>query len=214
MLELSNNTGSVSDSETSGENRDSTGYSSEDDARKEFYKNLIIKANNVPLMKLFQHYHVLINNTNNKIICPFKNHKNGRERTPSFTFYPETNSFKCYGCNVGHANAHGVEFMSEMEGLSRSKAAKKIIELFDFSFDEKTTLEEENYSERIEMMMSFSNQVRKFRNTYNDENSFQFIEEICNAFDVTNSYSEKDLHSKALKHLIDSLLFKINSYKK
>jgi len=35
-----------------------------------------------------------------KAICPNKEHKGGEERTPSFFFSTETNTYNCFGCQV------------------------------------------------------------------------------------------------------------------
>jgi len=66
---------------------------------------------------------------NNQALCPFHN-----ERTPSFTIYPKTNSFKCFGCGVGGSV---IDFAMLMHGTDALEAAKKLdmdynLGLFDY----------------------------------------------------------------------------------
>src|ERR1700734_14629 len=69
---------------------------------------LINKANSVPIVYLLKHYGVRIDPYSNKATCPFKSHKNGRENTPSFKVYEDTNTFKCFGCGRGGKLTHFV----------------------------------------------------------------------------------------------------------
>jgi len=55
---------------------------------------------------------------NNQALCPFHN-----EKTPSFTIFPKTNSFKCFGCGVGGSV---IDFVMQMDGLEALEAAKKL----------------------------------------------------------------------------------------
>src|ERR1017187_8157556 len=121
MCQLSNTTGSNSDSETSGEDGDPiAAYSI-----KDFYQQLIEKANTVPITKVFKLYGVHIDEHNVKACCPFLFHKKGRENSPSFVYYAATNSFRCFGCNTGSPYAHAVEFVAAFEGISKVDAAHK-----------------------------------------------------------------------------------------
>jgi len=54
----------------------------------------------------------------NKALCPFHN-----EKTPSFTIYPKTSSFMCFGCGVGGSV---IDFVMQMYGLDALGAAKKL----------------------------------------------------------------------------------------
>jgi len=51
---------------------------------------------------------------------------------PNLTFYPETNSYFCYSCNVG---GDIIQFVSLIEGISRQEATNKIYERLDFLLD-------------------------------------------------------------------------------
>ena len=65
----------------------------------------------------------------NKALCPLHN-----ERTPSFTVYPDTNSWNCFGCGVGGS---AIDFIMTYYGLDALEAAKKLdadynLGLFDY----------------------------------------------------------------------------------
>ncbi|MCD7872760.1 MAG: DNA primase [Clostridiales bacterium] len=53
-------------------------------------------------------------------LCPFHN-----EKTPSFTVYPETQSFYCFGCGAG---GDAVSFIRKIENLDYVDAVKKLAE--------------------------------------------------------------------------------------
>lgn len=50
--------------------------------------------------------------------CPFHQEKNG-----SCTFFPDTNSFYCFGCGAG---GDGVDFVAQLHGLRPIEAARMI----------------------------------------------------------------------------------------
>ena len=82
MYKLSSDAGLFGYGETSWEN----GNITEASTGKKFYQNLIRKANSIPLIMIFKHYHFNINDQNRKMVCPFSNHKNGRENSSSFYY--------------------------------------------------------------------------------------------------------------------------------
>jgi hypothetical protein len=209
MCPVSNTTGSVSYGETSWEDGDTSATSS----RKKYYQDLIYRANTVPLIRIFKYYGLPIDIHTKSVACPFKSHKGGKEHTPSFHYYPDTNSFNCYGCHTGGRNARGCEFVAAFENISRVQAAQKILSLFSSSVDPSglNLLAPQDFSERLEIMMDFANTVRVFRQAYTDEKSHQFIEGICWVYDQHN---RKRKHSnEALRSLVDQLKDKITSYK-
>jgi DNA primase catalytic core len=53
----------------------------------------------------------------NKICCPFH-----EEKTPSFTIYPKTNTFHCFGCGM---SGDCIELIQLKENLSKHEAIKK-----------------------------------------------------------------------------------------
>lgn len=207
MQKLSNDARSISSFEVSGE----IGYFTEDSARKKFYTELIKKADTVPLNRLFAHYNIKVDRYNRKIICPFRFHKNGREGSPSFYYYPDNNSFRCYGCNTGNPGSHSVHFMSSMDEITRSKAAQKILSLFNSDVDEDVIfLDKESYAEKLEIILEFSNVIKEFRVSYNDNQSSQFIEDMCQVYDIVNA--RHSLGNRALIEMINIIKLKIDTY--
>ena len=162
------------------------------------------------LSSIFKSYGIRINDNNRRIICPFKKHKGGRESTPSFWYYPETNSFCCFGCRTGGKGSHGCEFLAALEGTTRVKAAYKILSLFSTDVDIDKILDRQDFSERLEIMMDFSNTVREFRQSYLDEKSQTFIEDICSVYDQHNLKHNPD--NVALRRIVEFLKERISAH--
>ncbi len=174
---------------------------------KNEYKDLISKANAVPLTIVFKYYGLRLDECNRKIICPFKSHNGGRENSASFNFYPQTNTFWCFGCKTGPG---AVDFVSEIEEIGKIQAANKILDIFSSDIDEDNILDRENYSLKLEIMLEFSSIVRDFRAKYNSSKSFSYIENICSVFDSLNL--KHNLNNDALKHVVSKLKEQILSY--
>lgn len=173
-------------------------------AGKNHHQELITQANSKPLELVLKLYGVQLNAYGGNIVCPFKSHKGGREKTGSFHYYADTNSYQCFGCKVGRK---ACDFVAEMDHCSRSDAAIKILGLFG---DEPDQLEElYDYGERLDIMASFSNAVREFSQEHSDEESFKFIEMVCRVYDRSNL--ENKLGNVALKRLVEQLLKKIST---
>ena len=183
MHTISSSTGSVGHGETSWED----GNSAEIVAKQNADKELINKANSVPLNIIFKYYKLRLNLENRKIICPFKFHKGGREGSPSFTYYPNTNSFYCYGCSSGGPRAHGCEFVSLIDNVNVYKAARKIYGLFGQNindYDDSTFLSEEfNSSEYLETIVEFSNIIREYLHSNNNKKTLLLVDNICKVYD-------------------------------
>lgn len=203
MRSISNSTRSISNVSSSGKAGNFTDLVDGDDDVKE----LISKANSVPLMRLFRYYGIRIDEVNRFIVCPFKSHKGGRENSASFKFYPETNSFWCFGCKTGITP---VVFVATMENINYVRAAYKIIESFSEDIDEDNVFDRDNFSERLEIMMDFSNVIREFREKFSSEKSFEYIEEICSHYDAVNL--KHDLNNEALHHIVDQYKHIISLY--
>lgn len=208
MRDLSDSTGFFGYGETPGE----IGDSSTPLTGKAFFKDLIRKANTVPLLRVFKFYGVRIDAIHNKSTCPFKSHKGGRERTPSFQFYEGTNSFYCHGCKIGGPHFHAAEFVATMDGISHAKAAYKILNLFGTDVDENAEVfEGQNLSEQLEIMMDFSNSVKEFRRIYLDKESQDFIEKRCAVYDELNA--KRVMDNETLRSVVEHLKEQINFYK-
>lgn len=206
MYKLSDSSGSVGDSEVLRYYGDST----EVTTGKKYYQDLIRKADSVPIVKVFRHYRLRLDDSNRKIICPFSNHKGGRENSPSLYFYPNTNSFWCFGCKTG---TRCCDFVSNVDKISRVKAAFKILDLFKNEvYEDAIFIDRESFSEKLEIMLIFSGKIREFRRINNDDKSLQFIEELCMVYDAINS--KHSLNNEALRSVVDQLNEKIINYER
>ena len=172
------------------------------------YRELIEKANAVSLQSLLKLYGITVDECNRKIVCPFPSHKGGRESTPSFYYYPQTNTFWCFGCKIGVGCC---DFVAAKDKISKPRAAQKIIDLFNLKIDQINIKNNLLFTdETLDLLLEFSTLVRDFRDVNKDEKAFLFIEEICCAFDTINL--KHNLNNSALKFLIDKLKLKIISY--
>lgn len=202
MRNVSSTDGSISYGETSWEAGGSPAV-----IAREKYQNLISKANTVPIQKVFRLYGIKVDEINRKITCPFKTHKGGRESTASFYWYPATNSYCCYGCRQG---SHAVDFVHYMEGLTKIKAAQKILDKFSSEIDENLIIDHDDLLETLQIISLFSNYVRDFRNSFSDEKSISFIEDKCQIYDkITEKHQ---LNNEGLKSVVNQLIETINQY--
>jgi hypothetical protein len=203
MHNISNTNRSLGSSSSSGENIDiTTSFTGTN-----YYKELKESANTVPLDRIFKHYGLNLNKYNNKILCPFKSHKGGRETTASFKYYADTNTYHCFGCRQGNS---ACDFVSEMDHISKTKAAEKILSLFGEEVTDEVILNRQDLSEKLNIMMNFSNLIRDFRQTYIDEKSQAFIENICETYDDINIVHDVD--NDALVAMIEKFQRKIDLY--
>jgi hypothetical protein len=199
MQFLSDKTGSFGNGETSWEDGNvGIPFKGKGDSKK-----LIDNANSVPLVKIFQHYGINLNEYNKRTTCPFSSHNSGRERTPSFSYYHKTNTYFCFGCKHGSTP---VDFVAKIEGISKEKASEKIIEIFHSDVDENAVFNRESFDERLEIMMQFSNIVRNFRKENPSEEAHVFIENTCKLYDALNN--KLTLSNDALRELVQTLFTK------
>lgn len=203
MQKIHNSTGSISNSTSSWEIKHPSGASGELEATE---KSIIRQANGLSMINLFKYYRLNLNEHSRKIVCPFKTHNGGRENTPSFLFYPDTNSFWCFGCKVG---TRPCDFVAQMEGLEKIDAAHKIIEIFKDDCEDFINVEDEMYADKIDSMIKFSNLVREKIQYHNDPIYTNKIEKICKVYDALNN--KYNLNFEALTSIIEKLSFKIES---
>jgi hypothetical protein len=166
--------------------------------------DLISQANSVPLSNIFCHYNLNFINSS-KILCPFQDHF---DKSASFTFYRQTNSYYCFGCQSG---SKCVDFVSKMDSISKDDAAKKILLLFDG----KINVSFNNYDsakEKLKTLILFSNNVLNFKKANFDKESLIFIEGLCMIYD--DILVKHNLSNKALLKLTNLLSLKIKRYKK
>lgn len=202
MHSLSNFTGSNSSSRVSSP----SGSSQADVERKQRLNALIQQADTVPLITLFRHYGIRFDSYTNKLICPFTKHKNGQESTPSFRFYPDNNSFWCFGCQTGRSST---DFVANMEGISRPQAARRILELYASEVSEDlVAIQQPNYSERLGILMDFANHIREqLQANKDDPTMVTYLEGITEVFDKMNQ--EYALSNSSLRVLADKLKSKV-----
>ena len=207
MCPISNQTRPISHGETSW----NSGNAPSTPDGKNYYQDLIDQANMVPLTLIFKHYGMHLDPNCKKATCPFRDHKGGRETSASFVYYPETNSFFCYGCKLGGKFAHGSEFISFLEGINRFKAAQKVLSLFSQDVDIDNVYDDVNFSERLEVMLNFSKAVKNFRRNHSSEKSFEFIENyICKSYDKLNDQHKLD--NSALARIVEELKTIMDNY--
>lgn len=171
---------------------------------QEAYQEIIEKANSLALPKAFKYYGVHIDQYHRKCTCPFQKHKGGRESSASFYYYPETNTFWCFGCKTGTTT---VDFVANLENLTKVQAAFKALNLFADGTETSNLISKhkENYQEKTELMFNFAEAVRK--KISNNTHLLPQIEEICASFDKMNNKYELDVD--ALKFLINKINLKL-----
>lgn len=204
MRTIQNSSGPISDSETPGE----AGSFTASFTGKEYYHELINRANTVPLTKLFKHYGLRLDDNNRRIVCPFSSHQGGRESSGSFYFYPQTNTFWCFGCKTGVAPC---DLIAGLDNCSKVKAAMKILELFSADTDDDNIFDRQMFTKKLEIMMEFSTMVREFSQANPDHKAQCFIEHICSVYDELN-LKHKDFSNEALRRVVDQLKEEISSY--
>jgi hypothetical protein len=153
-------------------------------------------ANAFPLRKLFSLYS--LNLVNNKMSCPFHG-----DRSPSFVFYEDTNSFYCFGCSAG---TKAIDFISLKENVSRSSAADFILNIENFK--DSLTLTE-NKSDQFKYNLIFSEMILSFRSKNNPIEFNEYIEKLCKVYDDMNlKYDLAEGKHKKLINKIEKLLTK------
>lgn len=179
--------------------------------RKRKFKELIVKANSVSLLNIFKAYGVSIDECSRRCSCPFRiKHKGGRDNTPSFNFYPETNTFYCFGCKTG---VSPTDFVSILDGISKYEAATKILSSFISSSDFNIEKNENdiNYQDRYAIIIDFSNFIRFYysKNKENKDASI-FIDKVCQAFDKL--MSKHNMNNDSIKILVSKLKDKVENH--
>lgn len=167
-------------------------------------KSNIIQANTVKFEDIFKYYEINIDEFNKKTCCPFKFHT---ENSPSFAYYPETNSFFCFGCKNGGGP---VNFVSLIEDISKHLAANKLLK--NFYSEKNYNLNINKISEQKNIYLLFSKVVREFiQLNKKSKEAIKFIDKITFSFDtLTQKHS---IDNDGLKLLTDKLILKIEEFK-
>jgi hypothetical protein len=201
MRKLSNRTGPVDYGPEPGQARNIAGLI------EGSIKELVRRANAVPLTNVLKLYGARVGEYSHNITCPFKSHKNGKERTPSFSCYLETNSFYCHTCHIGGGP---VNFVLNYDGIDKEDAARKILQVFNDDVDDDLLFAGSDINEQTEAMLEFSKAVLDFRQSHETEHAYNFIEYVCWVYDRMNLLHKHD--SGALKSLNAKLIDWINEY--
>jgi len=172
---------------------------------QEAYQEIIKKAEAISITKVFRHYGINLDQYNRKSTCPFLKHKGGRESTASLYFYPETNTFWCFGCKTGTTT---VDFVANLERCNKVQAAIKLLNLFNGEVDLSVVDKKykDSYQEKVNLLFEFSKKIREIIAS-NPAAQMQ-IEEICKSFDKMNDKYE--LEPSALQALIEKINLRID----
>lgn len=88
-------------------------------------------------------------------LCPFHN-----EKTPSFTVYPESNSFYCFGCGAG---GDVITFVRRMENLDYIEAVKSVAQMAGVSMPEDGY--DDTLSKQRRRLLEANREAARFFNT-------------------------------------------------
>lgn len=147
-----------------------------------------------------------------KMTCPFKFHKNGRERTSSFRFHDKKNTFVCYGCTE---SGDILKFLQLYYGGGEQYHLEKLAKMFGLMKDDQIQLPE-NYVEVIhdmtphenntEILFSIGIMLRQYLKTYNDtklyekeckwvDKMFVKADEYFKTIEIDNMVAAKDIYA-------------------
>lgn len=157
----------------------------------------IDRANATNILDIFGKYSLHIDATSKKACCPFPTHKGGNERSPSFYYYPDTNSFFCFGCQKG---GRPTDFVAFYEDLTRYTAANVILNDHYDSFTSPT----ENFPSGNKYALDFAHMMRNFLIAQTDNpQALPYAENVAAAFDsIRNRYVlEQDGYEMMIKKL-------------
>ncbi len=90
-------------------------------------------------------------------LCPFHN-----EKTPSFTVYPDTESFYCFGCGAG---GDAVGFMKRIENLDYIDAVKALAQRAGLQMPDESTYDD-SLAKKRRKILEINRETAKFFNSY------------------------------------------------
>ena len=90
-------------------------------------------------------------------LCPFHN-----EKTPSFTVYPDTQSFYCFGCAAG---GDAVGFMKRIENLDYIDAVKALAQRAGMQMPEENTYDD-SLAKKRRKILEINRESARFFNSY------------------------------------------------
>jgi hypothetical protein len=190
MRELQYRTRSYSRSEASINNRDFG-----NDA-KVGWKSIRL-ANTVSIVNIFQHYDIHLDQHTKKVCCPLPLHN---ERSASFYYYPNTNSFFCFGCKQGGGP---VELVSQMNGCAKDNAARHILSQFESEVRVGEISECDDYKDRQLLLIKFAKIIHSYLHANINEEAFDRANKIAYIFDELNN--RNNISNEGLMQLIEKL---------
>ncbi|MGM0410098.1 MAG: CHC2 zinc finger domain-containing protein [Bacillota bacterium] len=144
---------------------------------------------NVPIKNVVEKY---IDLKGKKAICPF--HDDG---DPSLYIYPETNTFKCFGCGIA---GDVIEFIEQIENINFIEAIEKLSEEngFDIEYDSDIN-KTEDFMKIVEQLKDIEheqifneNMLKKYDNTHKYVLDLGFQRSTLNHFQVGYCADEND----------------------
>ena len=90
-------------------------------------------------------------------LCPFHN-----EKTPSFTVYPDTQSFYCFGCGAG---GEAIAFMKRIENLDYIDAVKTLAQRAGMQMPDENTYDD-SLAKKRRKILEINRETAKFFNAY------------------------------------------------
>lgn len=175
---------------------------------KPISKEQIKQANSIPIISVLGAYGLKISQHTKHIVCPFnRRHRDGQDKSPSFTIYPNTNSFWCFGCKTGSTP---IDFVMNKRDINFHDAVIEILKILsnEISFDnnENAIID---FNQRLEILVEFSSFVRS-KISSSDKFDLGYIESVCATLDEFNRKYNKNMTNDALLSIVDKLKQKIN----
>lgn len=157
-----------------------------------------------------------------RMVCPFKFHKNGRERTSSFRFNNKKKTFVCFGCN---SNGNLLDFLwmycggCEQYNLKRLCLISGLLENGEINapYDYKEpTIEppkETNYKILFDSGLLLRRYLFEFKNTINYKRECEWVDNMFVKIDkYFNAINEDNIEDS--KKIFDNLNILIEKRKK
>ncbi len=153
-----------------------------------------------------------------RMVCPFKFHKNGRERTGSFRFSEQDKTFICFGCNehgnllkfltlyCGGCEQYNLKKLSGMAGLLEDTSAwiaESIVEQ-----DAEIVIKEANYKLLFDSGLAIRDYLRSIKNKEIYSNECEWADRMFIKIDKcfnTIEYDNIDDAKKILENIINSI---------
>lgn len=207
MLELQDETGSDDYIDSNSEDRITSESSSE---VIEPWKIIQLANDQVSLAHILNSYEIKLEQAGGskgwdlKGICPFKAHKSGNERTPSFWVNSSKGRFHCFGCQK---SGQTVEFIAYYKDCNKLDIAKDILADTGISEFEAKLIDNSNEICN-EKLIEFSNYVRIKIDI--DRNNKLYIKNIDNILYFLDMYiiktiEKKKLNPDKLQKILDNL---------